>query len=74
MMPSHRRLGQSIAVAAMIIGLLGLGLIAYHFYMSPGLDLVEMVKAAGLGLIVAGIVAAMLAAAQMLAGGGRRRK
>jgi hypothetical protein len=73
-MPRYRRLGQSIAIAGMIIGAIGLGFLAYHFYTTPSLDLVEMVKAAGLGLIVAGIAAAMLAAAQMLTGGGRRRR
>jgi len=73
-MPRHRRLGQGIAVAAMVIGLVGLAFITYHFITTPSLDLVEMVKAMGLGLIVAGIAAAMLGAAQMLTGGGRRRR
>ena len=73
-MPRHKRLGQGIAVAAMIIGLLGLGLIAYHFYMSPNLDFRELIRVVGLMMVVAGIAAAMLGAAQMLAGGGRRRK
>jgi hypothetical protein len=58
----------------MVVGLMGLGFLAYHFYTTPSLDFVEMVKAMGLGMIVAGIAAAMLGAAQMLAGGGRRRK
>jgi fructose-specific phosphotransferase system IIC component len=58
----------------MLTGLVGLAFITYHFITTPSLDFMEMVKAAGLGLIVAGIAAAMLGAAQMLAGGGRRRK
>jgi hypothetical protein len=58
----------------MIIGAIGLGFLTYHFVMTPGLDFVELVKAAGLGLIVAGIAAAMLGVAQMLTGGGRRRR
>jgi len=72
--PRHRRLGRGLAVAAMLTGLLGLAFITYHFFTTPSLDFVEMVKAMGLGLIVAGIAAAMLGIAQMLAGGGRRRK
>jgi hypothetical protein len=58
----------------MVVGAIGLGFLAYHFYTAPSLDFVEMVKAMGLGLIVAGIAAAMLAIAQMITGGGRRRK
>jgi hypothetical protein len=58
----------------MVIGLIGLGFLAYYFVMTPGLDFAELVKVMGLGLIVAGIAAAMLAVAQMITGGGRRRK
>jgi predicted phage tail protein len=58
----------------MVIGLVGLAFITYHFFTTPSLDFVEMVKAMGLGMIVAGIAAAMLGAAQMLAGGRRGRR
>jgi hypothetical protein len=58
----------------MVVGAIGLGLLAYHFVMTPSLDLVELVKVVGLMMIVAGIAAAMLGAAQMITGGGRRRK
>jgi len=74
MMPRHRRLGQSIAIAGMIIGLLGLAFITYYFVKTQSLDLNELVKTAGLGMIVAGVSAALIAVAQMLTGGGRRRK
>jgi len=73
-MPRHRRLGQGLAIGAMVIGLVGLAFITYHFFTTPSLDFVEMVKAMGLGMIVAGIAAAMLGAAQMLAGGRRGRR
>ena len=73
-MPRHRRLGQGIAVAAMVIGLLGLAFITYYFIKTPSLDVTELIKVGGLGLIVAGVSAALIAVAQMLTGGGRRKR
>jgi hypothetical protein len=58
----------------MVIGLLGISIILYHFYVTPSFDFREIIRVAGLGMIVAGIATAMLGAAQMLTGGGRRSR
>jgi len=63
-----------LAIVAMITGLLGISIILYHFYVTSSFDFREIIRVVGLGMMVAGIAAAMLAAAQMITGGGRRRK